>query len=378
MKYRILDYIRCPNCLSRLHLLRAVNGNKDSNIDFAFNPCKTYCAYAETLSRASFLFCKECIDLEIHSGSLKCNTCASVYMIKNSIPRLICASRLSRKTDMTRRSFSYLWKFDREEYAADDNRKDGRESFYHLDKVMKHVKVDNNYPRLWLDAGCGNGHDLMILNKVYKNIEAIGIDIADAGVQNTYQRTSKLPFTYVIQASLEQLPFDKETFDFVYCYGVLHHTVTPKDNLRNLVTVLKPDGLISVYLYEDFSDRTKFESLIFRSVNSIRRITTRMPHFLLFLLCILSAPFIYLFLTLPANALSSFSKTKNIAKRIPYHHCISIWEAVTDLFDRLSAPIEYRYNPGKIIQLFKSAGIKRKLNFIKDRGWIVWTPKNEY
>jgi SAM-dependent methyltransferase len=57
------------------------------------------------------------------------------------------------------------------------------------------------------------------------------------------------PNLEVIQADIYHLPFAPETFDFVYCFGVLQHTPNPKKAFEALPSQLKPKGKLAVDIY---------------------------------------------------------------------------------------------------------------------------------
>jgi ubiquinone/menaquinone biosynthesis C-methylase UbiE len=101
-----------------------------------------------------------------------------------------------------------------------------------------------------LDAGCGGGRGsmFMALNG------AAEIHVADISKLNI-NTTTKWAHHYgyknisVYNMSLENLPFENESFDFVWCNGVIHHTDNPAACLSEISRVLKKDGYMWLYLY---------------------------------------------------------------------------------------------------------------------------------
>jgi len=53
----------------------------------------------------------------------------------------------------------------------------------------------------------------------------------------------------MVRASALDLPFDDESFDFVCCSGVLHHTTDAEKGLDELTRVLPPGGKLYLLLY---------------------------------------------------------------------------------------------------------------------------------
>jgi len=99
-----------------------------------------------------------------------------------------------------------------------------------------------------LDAGCGGGRYAIAMSRLGAK-EVIGCDISAEGLENARQRAARLSNIRFEEASVQDLPFLDETFDFVCCSGVLHHTPNPEKGLQELARVLHPDGKLFLLLY---------------------------------------------------------------------------------------------------------------------------------
>jgi len=53
----------------------------------------------------------------------------------------------------------------------------------------------------------------------------------------------------VHKADARQLPFEDESFDYVYSHGVLHHCDEPEQVVREMTRVLRPGGRFNVHVY---------------------------------------------------------------------------------------------------------------------------------
>ena len=97
-----------------------------------------------------------------------------------------------------------------------------------------------------LDAGCGMAWRTNWFRSLNRSGTVVGLDIAKEAV-----RTGKtLLDADVVLGTLETLPFPSEFFGYIACEGVIHHTQNPERCLSKLAEALKPDGLLTLYVYK--------------------------------------------------------------------------------------------------------------------------------
>jgi SAM-dependent methyltransferase len=221
---------------------------------------------------------------------------------------------------------------------------------------------------LIIDAGCGDGVDLA-MQALDPSREVVGVELSEGGVTTSRVRTRGLPRAHIVQGDLLQLPLADGIFDAGYSYGVVHHTSDPPRAVRELARVLKPGATLLLYVYEDFGERPWYWRAALAAVNSLRAVTTRLPVAVLMTTCRLMSPVVWLTCTVPARRFSW-------AKRFPYRHNTHPWSLVGDLYDRFSAPIEFRYSEQGTRLLAEQAGliVRRTAN---RRGWMLWAQKPE-
>jgi ubiquinone/menaquinone biosynthesis C-methylase UbiE len=92
--------------------------------------------------------------------------------------------------------------------------------------------LDLSELRYILDVGCGKGDVTKMLNN-----KAIGVDIAETGLL-IFKRKGGI----AICANAESLPFKDNTFDMVYCNGLLHHVDSLETAFLELYRVCRNSG----------------------------------------------------------------------------------------------------------------------------------------
>lgn len=102
-----------------------------------------------------------------------------------------------------------------------------------------------------LDFGCGPGHDILenFLTGNAKRQE--GVDVSEKALQRAQRRVELFGIdcrlTHLSETS--DLPFPCNTFDGIFCNGVLHHCSKPFFILREFARVLKPGGWLKLMVH---------------------------------------------------------------------------------------------------------------------------------
>ena len=295
-------------------------------------------------------------------GTLACHGCGRRYPVEGGVPQFSHTPATSANaTARTASSFGYLWsrsEIGREPYGT---------RAYHFDRMAETLCLEAPHG-LILDAGCGDGIDLA--NQAARpDVEVVGVDISAGGTRTSFERTASLPNAHVVQADLARLPLDSRQFDFSYSYGVLHHLASPEAGLAEIVRVVKTGGRVVVYVYEDFAERSFFWRWLLALGNLPRLLTTRLPHSLLFRMCQIGSPIVYLLFTLPSRLASSVGLTP-IGASFPFRHGTHPFSLAGDLYDRFSAPIEKRYSRQGAVEFLRAAGLEQVVVAF-ERGWMV-------
>lgn len=126
------------------------------------------------------------------------------------------------------------------------------ENFRYLDQPFIHsfAQFTRLHNSRVLEVGFGAGTDFIQWLRAGARVS--GIDLTQEAVENVQHRIKvyDLPSPEVLQvADAEQLPFQSDTYDLGYSFGVLHHTPDTERALSELVRVIRPGGKLKVMLY---------------------------------------------------------------------------------------------------------------------------------
>jgi 2-polyprenyl-3-methyl-5-hydroxy-6-metoxy-1,4-benzoquinol methylase len=103
-----------------------------------------------------------------------------------------------------------------------------------------------------LEIGCGMG--CMAMNWAQRGALVTAIDLNPTSVEQTKRRFAAFDLSGDIrQTDAEALPFDDASFDYVYSWGVLHHTPNTATAIDEIRRVVKPGGRTGVMLYHRHS-----------------------------------------------------------------------------------------------------------------------------
>ena len=265
MKYRILDFLICPECGEDFKLKVFKEEQVATHVPVTAKPCKHSCIFKEFVQQEK-ADCNLCYQIEIKEGILECPQ-SHIFPIVDYIPRMLPDAFLTFKNSMDEYTHLLPMAEIEKKIKGKDIRnflkvqKNTRESFgyewlrYNVDLKGEDLEVFLTDSQLseeelrggvTLDAGCGMGRYTRIAGQM--GGEVIGIDLSKS-VLKAYQMTQDNPFVHIIQGDISKLPFRDKQFDIIYSMGVLHHTPDTRQSFLSLTKYLRKGGIISVWVY---------------------------------------------------------------------------------------------------------------------------------
>jgi ubiquinone/menaquinone biosynthesis C-methylase UbiE/uncharacterized protein YbaR (Trm112 family) len=299
MKKELLQWIKCPHCKGKLAL--------------------TVSQYAEE---------------DVKEGVLSC-ACGKTYEVTNFIPRFV-------KSDKYVKSFSFEWKLhhntqlDSANIGTKMERASEKAFQSRIDFPLEELKG-----KLILDVGCGMGRYAEIATRFGGDV--IGVDLSYA-VDTALKNLGLKKNVHLVQADVFNLPFNEEIFDFIYSYGMLHHTSDCKMAFKQLPRLLRKNGIISIFLYSSYNKAIVYSS------NFWRLITTRIPKPILYCFCFISIPLYFLY-RIPL--IGRIGKMMFVIPMIPDWR----WR-VLDTFDWYSARYQSKHTHWEVFKWFEEENLR--------------------
>lgn len=110
------------------------------------------------------------------------------------------------------------------------------------------IEFDSLGQKRVLEVGVGSGSHAQFLAAHAKSF--VGIDITDYAVRSTCERLRLLGLEgEIVRMDAEQMGFPDNSFDFVWSWGVIHHSSNTEKVLREILRVLRPGGEAITMVY---------------------------------------------------------------------------------------------------------------------------------
>ena len=115
---------------------------------------------------------------------------------------------------------------------------------------------DGSWPWAILDAGCGTGVSTDYICHLNPAASILAVDISAGALELARERLDRSGAgNQVSELRLEQRSLldlaGEGPFDYINSVGVLHHLDQPEAGLRSLAELLRPGGLLHLFLYAD-------------------------------------------------------------------------------------------------------------------------------
>lgn len=203
------------------------------------------------------------------------------------------------------------------------------------------------------DIGCGSGRWAQVVAPRVGHL--LLIDASPEALEVAKANLSGVPNASFFNASVGALPIADASLDFGYSLGVLHHVPNTAAAIAAVAAKLKKGAPFLVYLYYAFDNRGLAYRALWRISDAIRRVVSRLPHSLRYLVSQSIAAFVYWPLARTALLLERLGKLP-ADWPLAYYRDKPFYVLRTDALDRFGTRLEQRYSRDEIRSMLADAG----------------------
>jgi len=195
-----------------------------------------------------FLVCPSCgLDLRlsdvrekngthIAAGTLRCDACPADYDIVRHVPRFVLRENYAS-------GFGLEWtRHARTQYDSTSGTRISEQRFFDETGWARDLAGETI-----LEVGSGSGRFTEQAASTQAMVVSMDYSYAvDANFASNGHRDNVL----IVQGDLYRMPFRRQAFDKLFCFGVLQHTPAPETAFHSLPPFLRPGGEIVVDVYK--------------------------------------------------------------------------------------------------------------------------------
>jgi len=142
--------------------------------------------------------------------------------------------------------------------------------------VFAQLMTEHNLKKSFriLDVGCGAGTYIRLLAE--RGFQAIGLDYSLPSLQRARMADPRKAGTY-LEGDAYRLPFFDETFEVVVSIGTFQAMENPRKALKEMVRVLRPNGLAVVECLNSREIISQMKTLVGRMKGAVPNVRTYPP-----------------------------------------------------------------------------------------------------
>jgi SAM-dependent methyltransferase len=202
------------------------------------------------------------------------------------------------------------------------------------------------------DFGAGSGRWSSRLLDHFLKVYAL--EPSDGANRVLLKKFEREPRVAVLKETVGLNSIPNDSLDLGMSLGVLHHIPDTGLAIRDVSKKIKPGGYFLCYLYYKLDGKPFYYRVIFKIVNSERKIISGLPQPIKRFISRMIAMFVYW----PLARLSKFLAKAGIdTSNIPLHHYAEMPFVMlaNDALDRFGTSLEQRFNKSEIVEMLLDA-----------------------
>lgn len=204
------------------------------------------------------------------------------------------------------------------------------------------------------DMGCGSGRWANFVAPKVGHLNCVDPSIAIEVAQKKLGAHSNISYH---NTSVSDSGLKKESQDFGYSLGVLHHVPDTQAAIHSCVELLKPGSPLLLYLYYALDNKPWWYKAIWKTSDLARKLIYRLPPTIKHLVTDSVALLVYFPLARLSRILERMGmRVDNIP--LAHYRTHTFYTMRTDSRDRLGTPLESRFTKKQIFEMMQSAGLE--------------------
>jgi trans-aconitate methyltransferase len=135
---------------------------------------------------------------------------------------------------------------DEKVYLAEDRASEPKEIFKKMAELLLSYQTERSGSTIsLLDIGCATGEFLHFVGQKFPDWQIAGLDVSEKMLAEAARRSPSVKF--IRGSVLDKSLFDRSQFDVITCMGVLSIFDSLEEPVANLISALKPHGLLIVF-----------------------------------------------------------------------------------------------------------------------------------
>ena len=237
-------------------------------------------------------------------------------------------------------------------YKQNISLKDLKESYDQYFSLLPEKYLNKN--SVGFDAGCGSGRWAKFIVPKVKHLYCL--DASKEALKVAKNNLASFENCSFELNSINSSNIKKDSMDFGYCLGVLHHLPNTAEALNCCVSKLKKGAPFLLYIYYSLDNKPLWFKWIWKFVDIKRKVICRLPFPIKFALTRLIALIIYFPLSRLSLFLEKFGfKVSNIP--LSDYRKKSLYFMYTDALDRFGTKLEKRFSKEEITKMMNESGL---------------------
>jgi ubiquinone/menaquinone biosynthesis C-methylase UbiE len=205
------------------------------------------------------------------------------------------------------------------------------------------------------DIGCGSGRWAALVSPRVGRLVLLDASLDALAVAK--KNLVNVPNIHFELASVGALPLEDSSLDFAYSLGVLHHVPDTAAAIRSIAKKLKSQAPFLIYLYYSFDNRSGMYRAIWKTSDIVRRVVSRLPFGLRYIVSQALALTVYWPLARLALLLEMFGICPGNWP-LAYYKDKPFYVLRTDALDRFGTRLEQRFSRAEITAMLEDAGFQ--------------------